>query len=105
MSDILGTWNIRIATPIGQIHATLTFADDDGRIAGVAQSKDEDAPLHDLVIEARGDEQHATWTQSITRPLRLNLAFDVIVDGDTLSGTSRAGRLPQSPVAGERLVS
>jgi hypothetical protein len=34
--------------------------------------------------------------------MRLNLAFAVTVDGDTLAGTSRAGRLPASKVTGRR---
>lgn len=34
--------------------------------------------------------------------MRLNLAFDVTVAGDTLAGTSRAGRLPASEVTGLR---
>jgi hypothetical protein len=45
---------------------------------------------------------HLTWSQAITKPLRLNLDFDVTIDGDTLSGTSKAGRLPRSKVVGTR---
>ncbi|MGW7492395.1 hypothetical protein [Streptomyces sp. NPDC054786] len=40
-----------------------------------------------------------------TKPLRLNLSFAVTVDGDTLSGTSRAGRLPASKVTGRHRTS
>jgi hypothetical protein len=46
--------------------------------------------------------ERVTWKQSITKPLRLNLDFDVIVVGDTMHGHSRAGRLPKSTVSGER---
>jgi hypothetical protein len=34
--------------------------------------------------------------------MRLNLEFDVVVDGDRLTGHSKAGRLPRSAVTGER---
>jgi hypothetical protein len=34
--------------------------------------------------------------------MRLNLDFDVVVDGDRMSGHSRAGRLPRSAVTGVR---
>jgi len=40
--------------------------------------------------------------RSVTRPMRLNLDFAVIVEGETLTGTSRAGRLPASMVTGAR---
>ncbi|EHR61378.1 type 1 glutamine amidotransferase family protein [Saccharomonospora cyanea] len=41
------------------------------------------------------------WQQATTKPMRLDPAFDVMVD-DTLGGTSRADRLPVSKVTGER---
>jgi hypothetical protein len=34
--------------------------------------------------------------------MRLNLAFDVLFDGDAMTGHSRAGRLPRSAVTGTR---
>jgi hypothetical protein len=34
--------------------------------------------------------------------MRLNLEFDVVVDGDALTGHSKAGRLPRSAVTGVR---
>jgi hypothetical protein len=40
--------------------------------------------------------------QAVIKPLRLNLAFAVTLDGDTLTGTSKAGRLPASKVTGRR---
>lgn len=50
------------------------------------------------------DGDRLTWKQAITKPMRLNLAFAVRIDGDTLTGTSRAGRLPASKVTGERRI-
>jgi len=41
-------------------------------------------------------------SSSFTRPMRLNLRFDVAVDGDQMTGTSKAGRLPTSKVSGVR---
>jgi hypothetical protein len=34
--------------------------------------------------------------------MRLNLEFDVVVDGDRLTGYLKAGRLPRSAVTGAR---
>jgi hypothetical protein len=58
--------------------------------------------LTDIVVQDNPTGQRVTWRQSVTRPLRLNLEFDVVVDGDGLSGESRAGRLPRTRVTGER---
>ena len=96
--SILGDWDVSIKTPIGTLAVLYTFTESDGTIAGTATGKDETVPLQDVVI----DGQRMTWRQSVRKPMRLNLDFDVTVDGDRLTGHSRAGRLPRSAVMGER---
>jgi hypothetical protein len=96
-----GVWDLTIKTPIGTQRVTLELRDDDGRLHGSATGAHETVPLVDLAIV--GD--HLTWRQSITKPLRLNLVFDVELEGDHLAGTSKAGRLPKSKVIGLRRVS
>jgi len=93
-----GTWNLSISTPIGKIRAAVELREQDGVLTGVAHGAGEEVPLGDLIL----DGDRLTWKQAITKPMRLNLAFDVTVDGDTLQGTSKAGRLPSSKVTGER---
>ncbi len=51
-----------------------------------------------------GDEQ-VRWRQRVTKPMRLNLDFEVTISGDTLTGVSRAGRLPRTQVTGTRIAS
>jgi hypothetical protein len=93
-----GTWNLSISTPIGKIKAVVELRDQDGTLTGVARGADEEVPLCDVAL----DGDRLTWKQAVTKPMRLNLAFDVTVNGDTLKGTSKAGRLPSSKVTGER---
>ncbi|AYF76394.1 hypothetical protein D7D52_24110 [Nocardia yunnanensis] len=93
-----GTWNLSISTPLGKIKAIVEIHTREGALTGVARAAGEEVPLTDITLE--GDR--LTWRQSVTKPIRLNLAFDVTVDGDTLVGTSRSGRLPASKVTGER---
>jgi hypothetical protein len=96
--SILGSWDLTIKTPIGALAVAYEFTESAGALAGMASLKGETVPLQDLnVTEAR-----ATWRQSVTKPIRLNLEFDVVVDGDRLTGHSRAGRLPRSVVSGTR---
>ncbi len=94
-----GTWTLTIATPIGKQHATLELVRRDDVLHGVARGSGEDVPLVDVVL----DGDRLTWAQSITRPMRLNLTFDVTVNGDEMTGHSKAGRLPRSTVTGLRL--
>lgn len=96
---IEGEWQLEIKTPIGTQHATVTFADVDGRLSGHAAGAEEMIPLTDITV----DGDHVSWKQSITRPMRLHIVFDVTVEGEHLTGTSKAGRLPTSKVTGHRL--
>ncbi|MBQ0981240.1 MULTISPECIES: hypothetical protein [Micromonospora] len=102
MNTIVGTWLLRMKTPVGTIEAAYHFEEQDGVIHGSATGAGETTPLTDIVVHEDPTGQRVTWRQSITRPLRLNLAYDVIVHGDALSGESRAGRLPRTRVTGER---
>ncbi|WP_081238343.1 hypothetical protein [Streptomyces viridosporus] len=93
-----GIWDLSVATPIGRIKAVVVFRREGDALTGVAHGAGEEVTLDDIVL----DGHRVTWKQSVTRPLRLNLAFAVALHGDTLEGTSRAGRLPASRVTGTR---
>ena len=93
-----GVWDLVIATPIGRIKPVIDLRYDSERLTGVAYGAGEQVPLRDIVVEGN----QVTWNQPVTKPLRLNLAFTVTIDGDVLSGTSKAGRLPSSKVTGQR---
>jgi hypothetical protein len=96
--DLTGDWDVVIKTPIGSLQVLYTFTNDSGVLTGTATGKGETVALRDITVAA----QRVTWRQSVTKPMRLNLEFDVIVDGDRLTGHSRAGRLPRSAVTGVR---
>ncbi|MEU3711995.1 hypothetical protein [Streptomyces catenulae] len=95
-----GTWDLSLSTPIGKIKAVAEFRRKSGVLVGTAHGEGEEVPLSDVVL----DGDRLTWQQAITKPMRLNLAFAVRIDGDTLTGTSKAGRLPASKVTGERRI-
>jgi hypothetical protein len=96
--SVEGTWDLSIATPIGTIKAVVDLKSRAGALTGTAHGAGEEVPLRDVILNGG----QLTWTQAITRPMRLNLAFAVTVTGDTMTGTSRAGRLPSSKVTGQR---
>ena len=95
---LIGDWDVTIKTPIGSLAVLYEFSESGGGPTGSALLKGETVPLRDLHVDGR----RATWRQSVTKPMRLNLEFDVIVVGEGFSGHSRAGRLPRSPVTGVR---
>jgi hypothetical protein len=98
--SIEGVWDLTIATPIGRIKPVIELSREDEKFIGVAQGLGEEVPLRDVVV----DGDRITWKQSVTKPLRLNLTFEVTIDGDVLTGKSKAGRLPSSKVTGQRRI-
>jgi len=96
--SVEGTWDLTIATPVGKIRAVIELRQEEGELTGTAHGAGEEVPLTDVTLSG----SHLTWKQAVTKPMRLNLSFEATVDGDTLAGTSKAGRLPASKVTGQR---
>ncbi|MGB8197224.1 MAG: hypothetical protein WCF25_09495 [Acidimicrobiales bacterium] len=87
-----------IDTPIGTIAAVLDITEHDGVISGVGRTDKESVDFYDVVA----DGNQLTWLQNVTTPMKLTLKFAVTVDGDTMTGTSKAGILPASKLQGTR---
>lgn len=95
-----GVWKVVISTPIGKQYVTLNVTRENGRIHGTAEQSDEVVEFVSPAI--RGNL--LTWTQRVTKPMRLNLKFEVSVHGDEMTGTAKAGMLPASKITGKRAL-
>lgn len=99
---IEGDWDVTIKTPVGSLQIVYSFVERDGALRGRAAGRQETVELTEIAIESTDAGQRVRWRQTVTKPMRLKLEFDVLVDGDRFSGHSRAGRLPRSAVSGVR---
>jgi hypothetical protein len=117
MSALPGLWAVTMTTPIGRIEARMSFTEHprdvsgtasgsggSGGFTGSAEGRGETVPLADIRTVVEAGAERVTWRQSITKPIKLDLVFDVTLDGDEMHGHSRAGRLPRSTVTGRRVV-
>ena len=93
-----GTWNITLQTPMGAQSSTVELVSDGARLTGTQSGNGESGPIYDGSI----DGAVATWKVDITRPLPLTVTFTATVEGDSISGTARAGVFPPSPFSGAR---
>jgi hypothetical protein len=100
MTNFAGTWNVTLDTPIGKMAVVFEITEAEGVIGGIARSDAETVDFHDTA--ALGNR--LTWTQEVTTPMRLTLKFDVTVDGDSMTGTSKPGIFPSSTVNGTRVA-
>ncbi|MCR2805849.1 DJ-1/PfpI family protein [Paenibacillus soyae] len=95
-----GIWDTIISTPIGKLAVKLDIATVNGRIQGKATMEDEVSMFIDPVASG----SRLRWSQRITKPIRLNLKFDVAATGNQMTGTAKAGVLPASALDGKRRV-
>ncbi|WP_339278017.1 DJ-1/PfpI family protein [Paenibacillus sp. FSL W8-0426] len=95
-----GNWDVIIATPIGKLESRLAIHTDNGRIRGTAAQDGETVEL----IDPRAREGKLVWGLRVNKPMKLQLHFEVTVQGDVMSGTAKAGFLPASKLTGHRLV-
>lgn len=93
-----GRWTIEIPTPIGKQEIVLDIVEENGAVRGMATSRDETVPFGDPVVE--GDR--IRWSQRITKPMKMNVKFDLTRTGDALAGTSKPGILPAIAINGRR---
>ncbi|MEK3723044.1 DJ-1/PfpI family protein [Paenibacillus sp. FSL H8-0034] len=94
-----GVWSVVIATPIGKMQATLIISKVNGQVRGIAEQAGEVVDFMEPVIQ----DNQLSWLLRVTKPMRLNLRFQVHVHGNQMMGTAKAGMLPASKVTGERL--
>jgi|SRR5882757_4162516 len=104
MSGITGDWDVALKTPIGSLAVRYEFTAVDGGLSGRAIGKHETTPVERIAVTDTPEGQRVTWRQTVTKPIRLTLEFDVTVHDDELRGHSRAGRLPRSQVSGQRII-
>jgi hypothetical protein len=94
-----GHWKITLQTPMGPQTSTVELVTDGAALTGSQSGNGESGPVYD----GSADGDSATWKVDITRPLALTVTFQATVDGDSISGTARAGVFPPSPFSGGRV--
>lgn len=94
-----GDWDTVIATPVGKLQVMLSISIKDGVIQGTATQGNETVSF----LEPKLQHSKLSWSLRITKPMRLNLKFEVTVEGNTMLGVAKAGVLPASKVTGTRI--
>jgi hypothetical protein len=93
-----GTWNIILQTPMGAQTSTIELVTDGSSLTGTQSGNGESGAIYD----GRVDGDTATWKVDITRPMALSITFTATIDGDSISGSAKAGIFPKSTFSGSR---
>jgi hypothetical protein len=98
MSQIDGTWNCTVSSPMGPQDLVLTLASADGAVTGKASGQ-----LGSLDIEdGRLEGDTAVFKLGIKVPMPMMLDVKATASGDTLDGTVTAGAFGSWPIKGTR---
>lgn len=88
---------------MGPVDIRMRITTTDGKVSAVVIDSGQRLDLEGIVIEPMGDAERVRWTQQLTTPVRIRVAVNVLVTGDTLTGTAKAGIFPRSKVSGHRV--
>ena len=98
MSNVDGTWNTVVNTPMGEQKGQLTVNSDGDSFSGSMSGNQGTLEITDGAV----DGNKLTWTAQISQPMPMKLSFDVEVDGDELSGNVQLGAFGNAPIKGTR---
>jgi cytochrome P450 len=90
-------WHLTMQTPTGPMDLTLYISRKDGAVSGRIDSKMASAALGDAKIE--GDT--LSWTMPTPK---MNVAFEVALAGDMMTGTAKLGMFGDVEVTGARII-
>ncbi|WP_055108771.1 DJ-1/PfpI family protein [Paenibacillus ihumii] len=94
-----GDWDTTIATPVGKIQVRLSISTRNGITQGTATQGDETVAFMNPLLQ--GDK--LAWSLQISKPMRLNLRFEVAAERNLMTGFAKAGVLPGSKLTGIRV--
>jgi hypothetical protein len=91
-TEIIGTWDTTLATPMGEMDIVIKFAKTKGGVSGEAVFEGDTIPLAKLSLTAGKDgTEQASWEADVKKPLKMNIRFIVTSSGNVLDGYANAG--------------
>ena len=97
-TTIDGEWAMTIAAAMGGQEMTAVFRTEGDRLTGELLSDQGDQAFEGTVAGNR-----LTWEMKVEKPMKLTLKYDLVVEGDALSGKMKMGMLGSAKVTGTRL--
>lgn len=97
--DFDGTWMISVPTPLGKQDVLLDIIHGNGVLSGTATLGNETVPFIDPVVN--GNE--ISWSQQVTKPMKMQIKFELAAEGNTLCGKAKPGYFPSIGVSGARV--
>ncbi len=85
--SIDGVWTVVTKSPAGAKTSTLVLEYIDGALSGTQTGRDGTSTLKDVKF----DGKDISWSNSVSKPIQVNVVFTGTLDGDTIIGKAKAG--------------
>jgi hypothetical protein len=96
-----GLWNVFVKTPMGPQKGVLDLHCEGAQVFGKLTNG-----LGEMALEnGRIEGTRLIFSLKMTKPIRMTFEHDVIVEGNRMTGTVKAGFLGSAPFNGERASS
>jgi hypothetical protein len=100
MNELDGKWDCTVKSPLGERKSTMTVVVDGDSWTGTNE-----ADGNSLICEnGKVDGNTLTWTMRLTKPMPVTVECRAVIDGDVLTGTTKAGTFGAFPMTGTRQV-
>ena len=99
MSNVAGSWNCLVKSPLGDQKSVLTVADNgDGTWTGSNAGDQGNLECY----ECKVDGDTLTWKSDMKVPMPMTLEMSASITGDALDGSVKAGMFGTFPMTGTR---
>ncbi len=84
-----GTWNITVKGPTGKEVTVLELERDGDTLSGTQTGRGVSTPIENGKV----DGNTISWTQQVTKPMKLNVAFSGEITGNDIAGKVKVGMM------------
>ncbi len=86
-ASVAGEWNVSIIGPTGPMPTTVVLEEGPDGLTGTQSGEGTTTPIEGASYK----DGAITWTNRITKPMKMKLEFTGTVEGDSMSGKVKAG--------------
>ncbi len=98
--SVAGTYECVTKTPMGDQQSTFTVTPSDDGKSFTGQNE---GPMGSLIVEnGKIDGNTLSWIMNVVVPMPMGLECEATIDGDTLTGTVKAGPFGAMAMSGTR---
>ena len=98
MTDVTGTWDAVVNSPMGEQKSTMTLNQEGDTVTGTNAGAQGSVDIQ----EGKVDGDTFTWKMDITVPMPLTLEGNATVEGDTMAGNIKAGAFGDMPFTAKK---